>query len=74
MGVMLTGMGNDGVAGLREIHARGGRVIAQDEASCVIGAMPKNAMEAGIVDEIVPLPQLARRLCELVTPTTVERG
>jgi two-component system chemotaxis response regulator CheB len=63
--VILTGMGDDGIAGLRTAKAAGGRVIAQDEASSVIFGMPREAARAGVVDMVVGLGSIARRLVEL---------
>lgn len=65
--VILTGMGDDGVAGLRELHGAGGRIFAQDEASSVIYGMPREAYRAGVVDQVIPLDDVARRLRELVS-------
>jgi two-component system chemotaxis response regulator CheB len=65
--VILTGMGDDGIAGLRAVKAAGGKVIAQDEASSVIYGMPREAARAGVVDAIVPLTGIARRLVELTS-------
>ena len=62
MGVILTGMGNDGTLGLRLLKRNGCFVIAQDEASCVVFGMPKAAMEAGVVDVVLPLPSIASRI------------
>jgi len=55
MGIILTGMGSDGVEGLRAIRAAGGLTLAQSEDSCVIFGMPKAALEAGVVHRAVPL-------------------
>jgi two-component system chemotaxis response regulator CheB len=65
LGVILTGMGYDGVAGLKEIKARGGFVLGQDEASSVVYGMPRAAAAAGLVDRVVPLQAVPRALCEL---------
>jgi two-component system, chemotaxis family, protein-glutamate methylesterase/glutaminase len=65
LSVILTGMGDDGIAGLRAAKAAGGRVIAQDEASSVIFGMPREAARAGVVDWVVGLNGIARRLMEL---------
>ncbi|MFN2461850.1 MAG: chemotaxis response regulator protein-glutamate methylesterase [Candidatus Velthaea sp.] len=65
LGVILTGMGHDGVEGLKAIKARGGYVIGQDEASAVVYGMPRAAAAAGLVDRVVPLRGVARTLCEL---------
>ena len=67
LGVTLTGMGVDGAAGLLELHQAGGRVLAQDEASCVVFGMPAAALALGAVDQIVPLLQIAAILAELET-------
>lgn len=65
-GVILTGMGNDGVAGLKVFHAAGGYVIAQDETTSVIYGMPMEAARAGVADAILPLPEIAPFLENLV--------
>ena len=57
--VILTGMGSDGRDGMRRIKENGGYCIAQDEATCVVYGMPKSVIEAGLADEICPLPQIA---------------
>ncbi len=59
VGVILTGMGNDGAQGLREMRDAGAHTIAQDEASCVVFGMPKEAIAAGGACEVVPLPRIA---------------
>lgn len=59
---ILTGMGNDGAQGMKELHEAGAYTIAQDEASCVVYGMPKEAIAAGGVDEIRPLSQIAARI------------
>jgi two-component system chemotaxis response regulator CheB len=58
LGVILTGIGRDGCDGLAELHAAGGRVIAQDEATSVVWGMPRAAVEAGIVDEILGIDRI----------------
>ena len=60
--VILTGMGNDGREGMRKIKANGGYCIAQDEATCVVYGMPKSVIDAGLADEICPLPQIAHAI------------
>jgi len=69
VGVILTGMGDDGVAGLQEMKQAGAATLAQDEASCVVFGMPKEAIERGAADEVVGLEQMApvmlRRVAEL---------
>jgi two-component system chemotaxis response regulator CheB len=64
--VILTGMGDDGVDGLREVRREGGRILAQDEASSVIYGMPREAQRAGVVDQVIPLDDVARRVGELI--------
>lgn len=59
LGVILTGIGRDGADGLAELHAAGGRVIAQDEATSVVYGMPRVVVEAGIADEILPISTIA---------------
>ena len=65
LAVILTGMGDDGVAGLRIVKARGGRVLAQDEASSVIYGMPAEAARAGVVNTVLGLNAIANKLVEL---------
>ncbi|WP_435126300.1 protein-glutamate methylesterase/protein-glutamine glutaminase [Halobaculum sp. D14] len=59
VGVILTGMGSDGADGVEAISRAGGRVVAQDEQSCVVYGMPKRAAETGSVDSVVPLDDVA---------------
>lgn len=60
--VIMTGMGADGVEGLRLVHEAGGRVLAQDEASSVVFGMPGAAIAAGVADEVLSLTSIAPRL------------
>ena len=64
--VIMTGMGNDGTKGLRLIKRHGSPVIAQDEESCVVYGMPKEAVNAGVVDISVPLDQIATEIIKTV--------
>jgi two-component system chemotaxis response regulator CheB len=64
LGVVLTGMGRDGAAGLGAIRAAGGQTFAQDEATCTIYGMPRAAVEAGVVDRVIPLPDMAMAILE----------
>ena len=66
LGVLLTGMGSDGVEGLRAIRQSGGRTFAESEESCVIYGMPKAAVEAGVVDRSVPLSRMADEILAAV--------
>jgi two-component system chemotaxis response regulator CheB len=63
--VVLTGMGADGADGLRTVKSRGGRVIAQDERTSVVFGMNQQAIERGLVDEVLPLDTIGYRLIEL---------
>ena len=65
LGVVMTGMGSDGMRGGKEIVAAGGNVIAQDEASSVVWGMPGAAANAGICAAILPLDQIAPKLVRL---------
>ncbi len=56
---VLTGIGEDGAAGAAAIHARGGYVIAEDEATCVVWGMPRAVVERGAADKVVPLDGVA---------------
>ena len=58
LGIIMTGMGDDGARGLKEMHDAGARTIAQDEASCVIFGMPKEAIKLDAVDQIMALEQI----------------
>jgi two-component system, chemotaxis family, protein-glutamate methylesterase/glutaminase len=62
IGVILTGMGKDGALGMLEMHRAGAHTIAQDEATCVVFGMPKEAIAMGGVDEVVALGDVAGRL------------
>jgi two-component system chemotaxis response regulator CheB len=65
--VILTGMGCDGVEGLRAVKAAGGYVLAQDEASSIVYGMPGEAVAAGVVDAVLGIDEIAPRLAELIT-------
>jgi len=62
IGVILTGMGKDGAAGMLAMRQAGAYNFAQDEASCVVFGMPKEAIAIGAVEEIVPLPEMTKRV------------
>jgi two-component system chemotaxis response regulator CheB len=64
IGIILTGMGKDGAAGMKRMHEAGSYNFAQDEASCVVFGMPKEAIAHGGVDEIIPLNKMAHRVLE----------
>jgi two-component system chemotaxis response regulator CheB len=59
LAIVLTGMGQDGLLGAREIRERGGRVVVQDEASSVIWGMPGSIARAGIADAVLSLDAIA---------------
>jgi len=59
VGVVMTGMGRDGAEGARAIKAAGGVTLAQDQATSVIWGMPRTAVEAGVIDRVLPLERLA---------------
>jgi two-component system chemotaxis response regulator CheB len=62
VGVILTGMGDDGAHGMLEMKQAGALTIAQDEATCVVFGMPKEAIKLGGVDKILPLQSVARAI------------
>lgn len=66
LALVLTGMGQDGVEGLRRVREAGGRVIAQDETTSVVFGIPGAAVAAGCVDSVLPISAMALRLGELV--------
>jgi two-component system chemotaxis response regulator CheB len=73
VGVMLTGMGNDGAQGMKRMKDQGCHNIAQDEATCVIFGMPREAIRAGAVDQTLPLDRIAPALmnvCAKQHPST----
>ena len=71
VGVLLTGMGEDGAAGLREIRDAGGYTIAEDETTAVVYGMPRAAVSMGAVCESLPLDGIAPRLLQLLTAPAV---
>lgn len=66
VGVLLTGMGEDGAAGLLDIRKAGGRTLAQDERSSTVFGMPRAAYERSAAEELVPLPDMAARIMALL--------
>jgi two-component system chemotaxis response regulator CheB len=60
IGVIMTGMGDDGAKGMLEMKEAGAYTIAQDEESCVVFGMPKEAIKLGAVDKVLPLPTIMR--------------
>ncbi len=65
IGVIMTGMGDDGARGMKEMKDNGAVTIAQDEKSCVVFGMPKEAIKRDAVDFILPLPEIASKVVEL---------
>jgi two-component system chemotaxis response regulator CheB len=64
VGVILTGMGRDGAEGLLRMKQAGAYTLAQDEASCVVFGMPKEAIALGAAHEVLPLADLPARVIE----------
>jgi len=62
LAIIMTGMGDDGASGMLELHQAGAYTMAQDELSCVVFGMPREAIALGGVDEIVPLGDISRRV------------
>ena len=65
-GVIMTGMGSDGSKGLVQIKETGGTVIAQNEETCTVYGMPKEPVESGIADVVVPLDEIAREIVKTI--------
>jgi two-component system chemotaxis response regulator CheB len=65
IGVIFTGMGDDGARGLLEMRKSGAATLAQDEASCVVYGMPKAAAELGAAQQVLPLSDIAPTLLRL---------
>ncbi|WP_189532991.1 protein-glutamate methylesterase/protein-glutamine glutaminase [Paludibacterium paludis] len=65
LGIIMTGMGDDGAKGLKEMHDAGAGTIAQDEESCVVFGMPKEAIKLGAADEVMALDKIAQAICRL---------
>jgi chemotaxis response regulator CheB len=62
VGVIMTGMGADGAAGMLEMHQAGAHTVAQDESSCVVFGMPKEAIKSGGVSKVLPLSLIAHHV------------
>jgi two-component system chemotaxis response regulator CheB len=67
VGAMLTGMGNDGAQGLLAMRNAGAHTVAQNEASCTVFGMPKEAINAGAAEKIVTLNDVAKTMIDFVT-------
>lgn len=70
IGVILTGMGDDGADGMLAMHNAGAATIAQDEASCVVFGMPKEAIKRGAVDEVMPLKDIGAGIIDVAKRMT----
>ncbi len=66
IGILMTGMGNDGAQGLLEMKTAGAHTVAQDEKSCVVFGMPKEAIKLGAADKVLPLDQIAGQMLRMV--------
>jgi two-component system chemotaxis response regulator CheB len=66
LGVIMTGMGNDGTAGARHIKSAGGRILTEAEFTCVVYGMPRSVVEAGLSDRSAPLPELPEMIVEML--------
>jgi two-component system chemotaxis response regulator CheB len=66
LGIMLSGMGRDGLAGSRQVVARGGTMLAQDRQSCAVWGMPRAVAEAGLAEAVLPPAELAERVAARV--------
>jgi two-component system chemotaxis response regulator CheB len=62
--VVLTGMGNDGLRGAREVHRRGGRILVEAEESCTVYGMPRAIVEAGLADDVLELSRLPEAIVD----------
>jgi two-component system chemotaxis response regulator CheB len=66
VGVILTGMGSDGLVGLRELKAKNGYVIAQDEETCVVYGMPKAVVSARLADAVLPIDKISEEIIRVL--------
>ena len=64
LGIILTGMGDDGARGMKLLHDGGARTLAQNEATCVVFGMPKEAIKLNAVDEVLPLESMSRAILQ----------
>jgi two-component system chemotaxis response regulator CheB len=71
VGVLLTGMGADGARGLLEMRERGAHTIAEDEKTCVVFGMPREAIKLGAVDKVVPLGDIAQAVADALAAEAV---
>ncbi len=66
LGVILTGMGDDGAEGMAKMKAAGAITIAQDEASCIVFGMPKKAIDAGGIDKVESLYDIPKAIIDII--------
>jgi two-component system chemotaxis response regulator CheB len=66
IGVVMTGMGNDGKEGSAWIKAKGGKIICESEETCIVYGMPRSVAEAGLCDFEIPLYEIANKLIEII--------
>jgi len=66
LGIILTGMGKDGANGIVEVKKVGGATISEDESTCIIYGMPKAAYDTNMIDEVVPLYDISKRIANIV--------
>ncbi|HMB45457.1 MAG TPA: CheB methylesterase domain-containing protein, partial [Candidatus Methanoperedens sp.] len=65
LGVILTGMGSDGTDGIRKLKLAGGKVMAEDESTCVVYGMPRSVIEQKLADFILPIGRIAEKIAEI---------
>ncbi len=65
-GVILTGMGNDGLQGMKEMKARGGYIVAQDEETCVVFGMPRAVISANLADAVLPIDKISEEIMRVL--------
>ena len=68
---LLTGMGSDGALGMQAIRNAGGKTIAEHESTCIVYGMPRAAIELGVVDVVLPLPQIAAGILEAIAKASI---
>ncbi|WP_028307529.1 protein-glutamate methylesterase/protein-glutamine glutaminase [Desulfitibacter alkalitolerans] len=66
LGVIMTGMGNDGLQGLKSLKKQKGLILAQNEETCIVYGMPKAVVDAGIADKVLPLDELGSEIVSIV--------
>lgn len=66
LGIILTGMGRDGADGIVEVKKAGGATISEDESTCIIYGMPKAAYDTNMIDEVIPLYDISKRIANIV--------